>query len=104
MMTEIVYPLPKNEKKIVMSVPEDVFEGHMIKRLSVADYYDDFESPPYEGNGVHHLSLVRFGQVGGYCFLKEDPLHFYAVPWMSYSSNDEERIAWIRRFAEQCRN
>jgi hypothetical protein len=102
--TGAFYEMPKNEKQIVLTHLDDVFEGHSIKRLSIADHYDDFEPPPYEENGAYHLSLVRLGQIGGYVFLKEDPLHFYAVPWMSYSSNHEERIAWIRRFVEKCRN
>jgi hypothetical protein len=70
--------------------PQDV-----AGRVAVADAYEEFSLPPYGGDDAFVLNLATWGVLGFYVFLKEDPKHFYSVPFggSRIIGNDPARIA-----------
>jgi hypothetical protein len=50
-------------------------------RAAAAEAYEDFVLPLYGEDDAFVLNLAAWGMIGFYVFLKEDPEHFYGVPF-----------------------
>jgi hypothetical protein len=75
------YPPPKHAA--VIDTETDRISDHVCVGRYTADfaYEGEFQPPPYGEDGAYILSLVPFGQLGFYVFLKEDPEYIYAFPF-----------------------
>jgi hypothetical protein len=90
------YPLPKRAAVI------DCVDGQMVVGRYAAEYaYEgEFVPPPYGENGAYVLSMVPFGMLGSYVFLKEDPEYIYAIPFGTMIIGSDGPVTLAReRFA-----